>query len=69
VKLFLIVIDPPRQCFHPGFVYRLEPMNVQTFVPQRPVEGFNETVVGGLAQSTEVDLNFVVIRPDISDLP
>jgi hypothetical protein len=43
-------------------------MNVQTFVPQRSVEGFNEAVIGGLSRMTEVDLNFVVIRPEIEDL-
>lgn len=59
----LIAVDPPRLCFLSCFVDCLEPMNVKTFVPQRPVEGFNETIVGGLTRTTKVDLNFVVIRP------
>ncbi len=40
-------------------------MHVQTFIAQRSIEGFNETVVNRLAGAAEVDAYFVVISPEI----
>ena len=44
-----------------AFVDRLKLVKYQEFVPHRPVQGFNETVVGGPARTTEVHPNFVTM--------
>ena len=64
----LIVIDPPRFDLDLCLVNRFKPVHVQTFVPHRTVERLDEAVVGRLPRSTEVDLHFVMVSPEIKEL-
>jgi len=38
-------------------------MHIQTFVPQRAVEGFDEGVIGRFSGSAEVDARAVMVSP------
>ena len=55
VRATLIVLNSPSFDLRPGLVNRLEPVNVQAFVPERSVERLDEAVVGRLAGPVEVD--------------
>ena len=53
----------------PRVVNRFEPVDVETFVPERAVEGLDEGIVGWLAGSAEVELHTVVMGPEIHHPP
>ena len=43
-------------------------MNVEAFVAESPVERFDEGIVGGLAWPREVDLDSVLVGPQVHGL-
>ena len=51
VRTTLIVLHSPGLDYLPGIPERREPMCIQTFTPERPVERFDVPVVRGLAGS------------------
>lgn len=68
MRTALVVVAPPSFDLLPGVVKRLEPVEVQALLAQRPV-GLDEGVVGRLAGTAEVDTGVVMVRPEIHELP
>lgn len=42
-----------------------EPVDVQAFRPERPIEAFDERVVGWLTRPGEVDLHSILVGPQV----
>ena len=61
----LIVVPPKRIDLLLRVVDRCEPMYVQAFFTEPPVERFDGGIVGRLAPATEVENDAVGIRPEI----
>jgi len=68
VRTTLIVIDLPGLDQPFGLVDRSEPMDVQAFIVQRSVEGFDEGVIGWFAGPGEVYAGSMVVSPKIYKL-
>ena len=64
----LIVIDPPALDLLACFGQRHEPVDVQTLVPERAVEGLDVGVVGWGRGSGEVEADLVALGREIDDL-
>lgn len=65
----LIVVPSPGLDLRPGVLERLEPVEVQAFVTERPVEGLDEAVVRRLPGAAEIDSDPVMVRPEIQQAP
>jgi hypothetical protein len=68
VRAALVVVDPPGFDQTTRLGDRLKPMDVQTFISQRPVKRLNESVARGFAWPGEVDLNAMVIGPEVDKM-
>lgn len=60
-----VVVAPPAFDLRCRLLDRLEPMDVQAFVPKRSVERLDEAVSRRHPRAAEVDLDPVMIRPEI----
>src|SRR5579863_264095 len=59
----MIVVMPPSRKLLPRLVQGREPLHVQAFVPQPPVEAFDESVFHRPPRTNEDQLNAVSHRP------
>lgn len=68
MRTALIVFLLPGQdlafCIAQGF----KPVSVQAFVPKRAIEGLDKRIVGRLPRTAELDLDFVVVGPEVDDV-
>lgn len=69
MRAALILITSPAFDNSLGFRDRFEPVQIQTLLAQRSVEGFDEGVVGRFPRATKVDAGVVMICPEIHQLP
>jgi hypothetical protein len=63
MRPILIVVPAPSLHLFPSVGKRQEPMRVQTFSAEPPIEGFNERIVRWLARPREVQRYPVSISP------
>ena len=60
------VVAPPPGLDQPlRLRQRSEPMDIQTFIPERPVERFDIGIFGRLAWPAEVDPDTMMAGPEI----
>lgn len=59
---------PPVGDFAPSIVQGQEPVLVQAFLPEAPVEAFHLGIVGRRAWPTEVEFHAVLVRPSVHGL-
>ncbi len=57
-----IVVDPPIFNDVPGMAIASEQVLIEAFVPQAPIEAFNEAVLHRFARSDVVPCNAAVLR-------
>ena len=62
--VLIVVYSPPLDLLL-GIFQRHKPVDVQALVPEAAVEGFNVGIVGRLAGSGVVQLDFVQVGPDV----
>src|SRR3954454_1020418 len=60
----VVMLAPSSQTI-PCFAQRAEPLDIQTFVSQAPVEAFDESVLHRSARPYETKLHTVPDRPDL----
>lgn len=65
MRTALIVLVSPGLDLSPRLGDRIEPVDVEAFIPKGSVERLDEGVVGGLARPAEVDPHAVMISPEI----
>jgi len=63
-----VVLDPPVLDELLSLLEAHEVVLVQAFLPELPIEGFNITVLNGLAGPDEVELHIVAVSPFIQCL-
>lgn len=56
-----IIVSPPGFNYGPCLGNCFEPVQVEAFVPQSPIEGLDECVVRRPSRSGEVDANLMMI--------
>ena len=61
----LIVVQSPGFDLGGGILQFFKPVDVQTFIAEAAVEGFNGRVVRRLAAPTEVQNDTVRVRPEV----
>jgi len=61
----LVIVPSPIIDLRSRVVSRLEPVGVQTLLPEPVIEGLDHGVVRGLAAPTEVERHPVRVRPQI----
>jgi hypothetical protein len=64
----LVVIDSPLLDFLRRVGQAQEPVLVQAFLPDTPVEGLDKRIVGRLSRSAEVEGHLVEVRPSVKRL-
>ena len=62
----LVVLLPPRLHFLPGVRQIIEPVHVETFVPETSVERLDERIVRRLSRPRELHGHAVGISPQIN---
>jgi hypothetical protein len=65
---FGIVLDPPRFDDLPRLLQRREPVLIQAFRPEMPVETLDVRIVRRLAGPGEFELHAVLVRPSVECL-
>ena len=60
-----IVVLSPRLDLGAGILQSFKPVDVQTFIAEAAVEGFDGRVVRRLAPTTEVEDHLIRVRPEI----
>lgn len=68
VRPTLIVVQSPSLDDLFCICQRSEPVVVEAFIAQRPVERFDEAVVGRFARTAEVDLALVMVGPQVQQM-
>src|SRR6202142_2515962 len=68
VRTALIIFLAPSLDTLLRFRQGSEPMRVQALRSERPVEGFDVSVVGWFPRSAEIDLYSVLVGPEVHDL-
>src|SRR5271156_7006960 len=68
VRTALIIFLAPSLDTLLRFRQGSEPMRVQALRSERPVEGFEVSVVGWFPRSAEIDLYSVLVGPEVHDL-
>ena len=65
MRTTLVVVNPPSLQDRPGLADRVEPVRVQAFVSQWPVERLNKAIVGRFAGTAEVQTHLMVVDPHV----
>src|ERR1700722_17902187 len=65
MRAFFVIVPAPILYLFPGVCKAQEPMRIQAFNPKPPVESFDESIVGGLARSAEVERDTPLVSPEI----
>ena len=65
MRLDLVVVSSPILHFQSGVVKAHEPVRVQAFGPELPVERLDEAIVRWLARPREVENDVALIGPQI----
>ena len=64
----LIIVLPPLVNLVPGILQRQEPMGIEAFLPQAPIEAFHLGIVGRFVRTAEVELDPALICPLVQGL-
>jgi hypothetical protein len=62
MRSYLVIVSTPTLQLFSGICQRQEPVRVQAFRPQSTVECLDESVVGRLSRSREVECHVVVVQ-------
>lgn len=65
VRPALVVVPSPGFDNNFYFLQVFEPMQVQAFVPEGSIKGFNMAIVGWLAGPAEIDTRLMMTRPQV----